>query len=52
MKEIVDADMCIGCGLCAKVAPDVYEMKGDKAVALLDEIPADMAEEASNGAEQ
>lgn len=52
MKAIVDADMCIGCGLCAQVAPDVYEMKGDKAVALLDEIPADKAEEASNGAEQ
>ena len=52
MKAIVDQEACIGCGLCAQVAPDVYEMQGDKAVTLLDEIGEEKAEDAKSGAEQ
>ena len=50
MKAIVDQESCIGCGLCAQVAPSVYEMQGDKAVAL--EVTEDNAEEAQSGADQ
>ncbi|MBD3296459.1 MAG: ferredoxin [Candidatus Omnitrophica bacterium] len=52
MKAVVDKDTCIGCGLCAQVAPDIYEMQGDKAVAKVDEISEDQAEDAKNGADQ
>lgn len=52
MKAVIDADTCIGCGLCAQVAPDIYEMQDDKAVAKVDEIPEDKALEAKNGADQ
>jgi len=52
MKAVVDQDACIGCGLCAQVAPDVYEMQDDKAVTKMDEISEDKAEEARTGAEQ
>lgn len=52
MKAAVDQDACIGCGLCAQVSPDVYEMQGDKAVVLGGEIAEDKAESAKNGAEQ
>lgn len=52
MKVVVDADKCIGCGLCAQVAPDIYEMQGEKAIMKMDEIPEDKAEDAKNGAEQ
>jgi len=33
-KVKIDKKKCIGCGSCAAVCPEVYEMKGDKAVAL------------------
>jgi ferredoxin len=52
MKTIVDQEACIGCGLCAQVAPGVYEMQGDKAVAISAEVPEDKTEEAQNGADQ
>ncbi len=52
MKAVIDHETCIGCGLCAEVAPEVYEMQGDKAVAKMDEIPEDKAEDAKNGADQ
>lgn len=29
MKPTVDQDLCIGCGLCAQLAPDVFELDGD-----------------------
>jgi ferredoxin len=29
MKAIVDKDLCIGCGLCVDVCPEVFEMNAD-----------------------
>ncbi|MBU0683258.1 MAG: ferredoxin [Candidatus Omnitrophota bacterium] len=52
MKAVVDLEKCIGCGLCAQVAPEVYEMQEDKAVAKIDEIAEDKIEDAKNGADQ
>ncbi|MGB2601826.1 MAG: ferredoxin [Candidatus Omnitrophota bacterium] len=52
MKAIVDAEKCIGCGLCAQVAPEIYEMQDDKAVVLSDDIPEEKADDAKSGAEQ
>jgi len=36
MKACVDAILCIGCGLCAEVCPDVFTMIGDAAVVKAD----------------
>jgi len=32
MKVLVDAELCIGCGLCADSCPDIFVMEEDKAV--------------------
>lgn len=29
MKPVVDKDACVGCGLCAGVAPEVFVMEDD-----------------------
>lgn len=52
MKVKVDQNMCIGCGLCINIAPDVFSMNDDnKAQAKDDEITEKdqpLAEEAAN----
>ncbi len=49
MKPVVDQDLCIGCGLCANIAPDIFEMQDDgKAVAIVEETQDDAAQEAAD----
>jgi len=52
MKAVIDADACIGCGLCAQIAPEVYEMLGDKAVVIGDNVSEDKVESVQSGADQ
>ncbi|MFC1570247.1 ferredoxin [Candidatus Omnitrophota bacterium] len=52
MKAVVDHDACIGCGVCAQVAPEVYEMQGEKAVTLAEDLAEDKVDSAQEGADQ
>jgi ferredoxin len=43
MKAQVDLDLCIGCGICPDVAPEIFEMgSDDKAYVKIDPIPEEL----------
>lgn len=53
MKGRVDKDLCIGCGLCPSICPEIFEMDDDdKAVAKDIEIPEDIVESAKDAESQ
>jgi ferredoxin len=51
MKVKVDPDLCTGCELCCDTTPDVFEMKGDVAVAKMADVPAGQEDSVRESAE-
>ncbi len=39
MKATVNAELCVGCGLCADVCPEVFVMEQDKAKIKANPVP-------------
>ncbi len=39
MKVVVDADRCEGNGRCVAFAPEVFQMRGDETIVLMEDIP-------------
>jgi ferredoxin len=51
MKASVDRDLCIGCGLCADICPEVFEMDDESiAAVIVDVIPSEAEESAKEAA--
>ncbi|MCK9252223.1 MAG: ferredoxin [Clostridiaceae bacterium] len=51
MKATVDRDLCIGCGLCAEICPEVFEMDDESiAQVIVDVIPPEAEETAREAA--
>ncbi|GAA3641589.1 ferredoxin [Asaccharospora irregularis] len=47
MKAFVDKDICIGCGACTGICPEVFDMDDDGlAVAKSEELTADVVDSA------
>ncbi len=52
VKTKIIRDLCIGCSLCTSACPSVYEMDDeDKAIVIVDEVPADMEDEVRQAAD-
>jgi ferredoxin len=52
MKATVDPELCIGCGLCPEICPQVFEMPDDKARAKVDPVPPEFEDDARDAAQQ
>jgi ferredoxin len=52
MKALIKSDVCIGCGLCVDICPEVFVMDGEANVAKtkLDRVPAELKEKCSEAA--
>ena len=51
MKAIVDRELCIGCGLCVQVCPEVFQMDDEgKATAKTEPVPVEFHESCSEAA--
>jgi len=42
MKVRVDLELCTGCGPCAEVCPEVFEIRDDVSVVLVKEVPPEL----------
>ena len=52
MRVTVNEEECIGCGLCAETCPEVFELKDDKAIVKMEEVPEKLAESCREAAEE
>lgn len=52
MKAIVNKDMCIGCGACQAIVPDVFEIEDDGlAVCKVETVEEELKDEVIDAAE-
>ena len=42
MKVKIDPDVCTGDEICVQMCPEVFEMEGDKAIVINEEVPEDL----------
>jgi ferredoxin len=51
MKVRVDEETCVGDETCVEVCPEIFEMKGDVAVAKMENVPKELEGKCKEAAE-
>mgnify|MGYP001577854373 FL=1 len=51
MKVRVDEETCVGDETCVQICPEIFEMKGDVAVAKMEGVPKDLEGKCKEAAE-
>jgi len=51
MKTRVDPELCTGDEVCTQVCPEIFEMRGDKAIAKIEGVPQDLKQCAKDAAD-
>ena len=51
MRVRVDEDACVGDGTCVEVCPEIFEMRGDVAVAKMEEVSEELEDSCREAAE-
>ncbi|MBN1212632.1 MAG: ferredoxin [candidate division Zixibacteria bacterium] len=51
MKVKIDQDLCTGDAICVDLCPDVFEMDGDQAKVIVDEVPEEFEDACRDAAE-
>jgi len=51
MKVTIDKDECTGDEICVDLCPEVFEMDGDVAKVIVDEVPADLEDSCRESAD-
>lgn len=53
MKVTVDPDICLGCGICEGIAPDVFSLGPEPyAIVKINPVPANLEADVRDAAEQ
>jgi ferredoxin len=42
MKVRVDPELCTGCGPCVELCSEVFQLKDDKAIVQVEDVPTDL----------
>jgi ferredoxin len=51
MKARVDAELCVACGACVDISPEVFDLPGDTAVVKSETVPAEREDAVREAAE-
>ena len=51
MKVKVNHDLCTGDEICVQMCPEVFEMEGDKAIVLQEEVPEELQDSVKEAAD-
>jgi ferredoxin len=50
MRVLIDAEACVGDGMCVEICPEIFEMSGEVARVRMEEVPEELQEKCREAA--